>query len=104
MSSLAVVRAGRASGGGGFWLFVTLHMDVYERVYCTRALLSLSVRIALPEALDSCQATVAGSSTLGRAAAEQTLPHAQAWVSADVLTGQSRSIPGSSYGQYSYTL
>lgn len=41
---------------------------------CLQVLLWVSVHIILPEALDSCQATVAGSSALGRA--EQTLPHA----------------------------
>ncbi len=43
---------------------------------CVQVLLLVSVDIVLPQALDSCQATVAGSSALSGAATEQTLPHA----------------------------
>lgn len=60
-------------------LFVHLNMKVLECVYvcvCVQVLLLVSVDIVLPQALDSCQATVAGSSALGGAATEQTLPHA----------------------------
>lgn len=44
------------------------------RNVCMQVLLWVSVHIIFPEALDSCQATVAGSSALGLAATEQILP------------------------------
>lgn len=99
ISSLNVVLAERASGGSGsswcsslcthvctdfmFCVHVRVHAAVcalkYGRVcmcICKCFCECLSVHIIWPEALDSCQATVAGSSTLGWAATEQTLPHA----------------------------